>query len=80
MYSFRRLNECIYHIVKQNAEQLDEFDRRKARNKALMTRRTENRALLFSILHKSKIEDEWMILMGSSQIRVDEYNMVRSSR
>ncbi|PIO72456.1 hypothetical protein TELCIR_05626, partial [Teladorsagia circumcincta] len=63
----RRLNECIYNIVKGDAKQLDDFNRRKARDRALLTLRREARAVLFSILHRNtrpltlkEIEDEWM--------------------
>uniref|UniRef100_A0A7I4YBG2 RING-type domain-containing protein n=1 Tax=Haemonchus contortus TaxID=6289 RepID=A0A7I4YBG2_HAECO len=62
-----RLNDCIHHIMKEDSRKFAEFNRRKARNKALMGLRREARAVTYSILHKiekpltlQEIEDEWM--------------------
>ncbi|KAK5974398.1 RING-type domain-containing protein [Trichostrongylus colubriformis] len=84
-----RLNECIYHIIKENSKHLEDFSRRKARNAALMKLRKEARAVLFSILYKNKrpltqreIEDDWMATRQlpsfPDNLRAEVHQMIHS--
>ncbi|WKY02339.1 hypothetical protein Q1695_015976 [Nippostrongylus brasiliensis] len=85
-----RLNDCIYHILRGNTSQLNDFHRRRIQNRIVMSIRREARAVLFSILHESKralsrveIEDQWKTLRHMESfpemLRSEMIRIVRSS-
>ncbi|KJH46232.1 hypothetical protein DICVIV_07711 [Dictyocaulus viviparus] len=62
----RRLNECIFDILLERSEGLQEFRQRVTKNQAILTLRRKARSALFSIFCNNsgpvainKIEEEW---------------------
>ncbi|ETN74382.1 hypothetical protein NECAME_04061 [Necator americanus] len=72
---FRRLNDCIYTIVKRSNETLHVYNERRAQNEVQILKRRQARVLLFSVLHMAEkpltseeIEEEWKRMRGCNSL------------